>query len=128
MGAKYKAGQQTYPEGFPEPMRLQLWPLCCGVAILSGFKDIYGLDVPALTTKVEETLNTLPDFQVYAGEQMMPKLTFLTLNQGQTGSPKIMEAVTKAGFVLIGTARPRGGQQSFFVRDQSKSWKPAAAA
>ncbi len=119
-------GVQTFPGGFPEPMRRQLWPLCCGAAILSGFKDIAGLSEEELDKRISAVFDELPDFQVYAGEQMNPRLTFLTLNSGQVSSKKIMGAVTRAGFVLIGTGAPRGSTQSFFVRDTSKSWKSAA--
>lgn len=117
----------TFTGNYPPEMRRQLWPLCCGASILSGFKDVASLSDEKLTNQILDTIdNQIPDFQVYAHETMTPKLTFLTLNAGQTGSPKIMEAIKKAGFVLVGTATPRGGLQSFFVRDTSQSWKGAS--
>lgn len=125
-GAGTPPGHQTFPGGFPQPMRRQLWPLCCGAAILSGFKDVAMMSEEDLDKRIESVMGELPDFQVYSGENMKPALTFLTLNSQQVASAKIMKAVTKAGFVPIGTAAPRGSTQSFFVRDTSKSWKAVA--
>ena len=113
----------AYPGDYPSEMRTQLWPLCCGARIISGFKHAAMSSVDDLVSEIEAVLKAVPDHQVFQHEQMQPKLTFLTLNQSQTGSPKIMTAVEKAGFVKIGTASPRGSTQSFFIRDDSKSWK-----
>ena len=117
----------SYDGSYPEEMRRQLWPLCCGASIISGFKHVHNTkDADELAKQILSTIDDyIPDHQVFAGEQMSPKLTFLTLNQTQTGSKKIMDAIEKAGFKLVGTARPRGGLQSFFVRDDSNSWKAA---
>lgn len=118
--------QQTFKgQSFPEAMRTQLWPLCCGAKILSGFKQTHGMTVDELVKEINTQLDALPDFQVYAGEQINPKLTFLTLNAGQMGSSKIMEAVEKCGFVKIFEVKPRGLAQGFFIRDMSNSYKAA---
>jgi len=115
----------TYPGSYPDEMRTQLWPLCCGARIISGFKQAAALEVEELVAQIEQVMKAVPDHQVFGGEQMKPALTFLTLNSGQTASKKIMDAVTKAGFKLIFTAKPRGATQSFFVRDTSDSFKAA---
>lgn len=113
---------------YPDDMRRQLWPLCCGASIISGFKDVHKFDdVEELTKAIESTINDyLPDLQVFNGEKMMPKLTFLTLNSAQMGSKKIMDAITAAGFVKFATANPRGSAQGFFVHDTSGSFKSVA--
>lgn len=114
----------AYTEGYPEEMRRQLWPLCCGASILSGFKDVQMLSDEELVKQIEATITDyVPDLQVYKGEQMAPRLTFLTLNNGQMTSQKIMNAIKKCGFVKIAEARPRGGVQGFFVRDESETFK-----
>lgn len=119
-----KKMKQTFGDNsFPEAMRRQLWPLCCGASILSGFKNVAMIDEDKLVEQIVDTIdNYIPDFQVYGGEQISPKLTFLTLNHGQMQSKKIMDAIAKAGFVKIGEAKPRGAPQGFFIRDLSKSW------
>jgi hypothetical protein len=118
----------TAPEPYPAEMRTQLWPLCCGAAILSGFKNVGGLTPEALVNQITETVESyVPDHQVFVQEQIKPKLVFLTLNSDQMGSKKIMAAVSEAGFVKFAEAAPRGAPQGFFVRDKSKSFKPVAA-
>jgi hypothetical protein len=112
----------SYQGSYPEEMRTQLWPLCCGARIISGFKAAHNSTLEDLVEQIEAVLKAVPDHQVFHGEQMCPKLTFLTLNSGQMGSKKIMDAVTKCGFVKIAEAKPRGSVQGFFVRDDSKSW------
>lgn len=109
---------------YPAEMRTQLWPLCCGAAILSGFKDVGLMTEDELDEQIKGILTTsIADHQVYEGEVMRPKLTFLTLNSSQLQSPKIMKAVKTAGFVQFAVAKPRGGDQGFFVRDLSNSMK-----
>lgn len=118
---KQTFGQQSYPA----EMRRQLWALCCGASIISGFKDVNKLTEDELVTDINECIGLVPDMQVFGGEQINPKFTFLTLNSGQMGSPKIMTAIAKAGFFLIGTGKPRGSLQGFFLRDDSAStWTP----
>lgn len=119
---------QTFPGSYPPEMRRQLWPLCCGAAIISGFKDVATMNDDELVDQIEHTITgAIPDFQVFAGEQMRPKFTFLTLNQGQAASPKITNAIAKAGFFLIGTGAPRGGMQHFYLRDDTAgTWKPTS--
>lgn len=115
-------------DAYPEELRTQLWPLCCGASILSGFKDVGTLTDAELTKEIQTACSSIPDNQVYKGEGITPKLTYLTLNSGQTQSKKIMDAVTKAGFVLFATASPRGQVQSFFVRDMSRTFTMAEMA
>lgn len=111
---------------YPGEMRRQLWPLCCGASILSGFKDVATLTPQQLVQQINDTIDKhVPDLQVYTGEQMTPKLTFLTLNSGQMGSKKIMDAIKEAGFIKFAEASPRGSPQGFFVRDQSTTFKVA---
>lgn len=115
---------QTFEGNFPEGLRRQLWPLCCGASILSGFKNVVNLTDDELVNQINEAIDDhIPDFQVYKGETMTPKLTFLTLNEGQAQSKKITGAVEKAGFVLFATARPRGGLQHFYVKDTSNTFQ-----
>jgi hypothetical protein len=78
-----------------------------------------------IVAQIEDVLTYVPDHQVFKGEQMMPKFIFLTLNSSQMASEKIMTAITKAGFVKIGSGKPRGSDQGFFLRDDSKTWKAA---
>lgn len=115
----------TFTGDYPTEMRTQLWPLCCGARIISGFKHVASKSVEEIVEEIEATMKSVPDFQVFSYEQMQPKLTMMTLNAGQMGSKKIMEAVEKAGFKLIFTARPRGGEQGFFARDDSGTLKVA---
>ena len=115
----------TFANDYPTEMRTQLWPLCCGARIISGFKHAATRTVEEIVEEIELTLTSVPDFQVFQHESMRPKLTFLTLNSGQMGSKKIMEAVEKCGFKLAFTAAPRGSQQGFFIRDESNSYKAA---
>lgn len=126
MAKKHSFSYLTNPKAYPSEMRRQLWPLCCGAAIISGFKDVANLSEDELVEQILSTINdNTPDLQVFAGETINPKLTLLTLNQGQTGSKKIMDAIAKAGFVKVFEATPRGGVQSFFARDMSNSLKTA---
>ena len=109
---------------YPEDMRTQLWPLCCGAKILSGFKQVASLTEKDMVKQIHEICDEYtPDLQVYAGEQMRPSLTYLTLNSSQWGSPKIRNAVQEAGFKLFATASPRGTKQYFLVRDKSSTFK-----
>jgi hypothetical protein len=117
--------KQTFPGGYPDQMRRQLWPLCCGASILSGFKHVHGLTDAQLVDLINKTLAEVPDFQVFKGEDFKPKCTFLTLNHDQMASKKIMNAIKKCGFVKIGEAQPRYGTQGFFLLDTSNSWKAA---
>lgn len=117
----------TFPGNYPEPMRRQMWPLCCGASIISGFKQVNTLTDDELVEQIEATMKSRPDFQIYAGETMNPALTFLTLNSGQMESKKIMAAIAKCGFKKIADAKPRGGTQGFFLKDTSKTWTPCAA-
>jgi hypothetical protein len=115
----------TFPGHYPEEMRTQLWPLCCGARTLSGFKNVANLTEEELDAQIANALDVaIPDFQVFQHETMRPKFTFLTLNSGQMQSPKIMKAIERAGFFLIGTGKPRGSEQGFFLRDTSGSWDP----
>lgn len=117
--------KQTFPQGYPSEMRRQLWPLCCGASILSGFKAVNTMTEEQLDANIKKAIEVeLPDFQVFAGEGMKPKFTFLTLNRGQMESPKIMAAIERAGFFKIGSGKPRGGEQGFFLRDTSNTWRP----
>lgn len=111
---------------FPDDMRRQLWPLCCGASIISGFKRVNVLTDEELLAAIQRLIAPdcpRPDFQVFVGEQMRPTLTFLTLNANQLVSPKIMNAIKAAGFFQIGEAKPRGGVQGFFLHDASGTWK-----
>lgn len=115
----------TFTGDYPEEMRRQLWPLCCGASILSGFKNVATLTEDELDAQIKNATDTAtPDFQVYHHEQMRPKFTFLTLNSGQMQSPKIMRAIERAGFFKIGEGKPRGSTQGFFLRDTSATWTP----
>lgn len=111
---------------YPAEMRTQLWPLCCGASIISGFKSVGAMSQADLVKQITSTIdNNVPDHQVYANEQMKPSLTFLTLNSSQMASAKIMDAIKEAGFVLLGKAQPRGSDQGFFIRDKSETFKAA---
>ena len=123
MTAKKKPAKfgPTFQGDYPSEMRTQLWPLCCGARIISGFKHAANLSVEDLVEEIEATLKAVPDFQVFEYETIQPKLTMLTLNAHQMASPKIMQAVEKCGFKLVFTAMPRGSKQGFFVRDDSKT-------
>lgn len=115
----------TFPGAYPTEMRTQLWPLCCGAKIISGFKHVATKTVDEIVEEINATLKVVPDFQVFDHEQMQPKLTMMTLNSTQMGSKKIMEAVKKCGFKLAFTASPRGMPQGFFVKDDSETYKAA---
>lgn len=118
----------TVAEPYPAEMRTQLWPLCCGAKIISGFKDVGTLTEEAMVKQINGICDEyVADHQVYTGETMIPKLTFLTLNQDQMGSKKIMAAITAAGFVQFAIAKPRSRPQGFFVRDKSESFAVVAA-
>ena len=114
-------GQKSYPAN----MRRQLWALCCGASILSGFKEVNSLSEDELVEDINTCLGMVPDMQVFGGEQLNPAFTFVTLNSGQMGSKKIMDALEKTGFFMIGVGAPRGGKQGFFLRDGTQgTWKP----
>lgn len=118
----------TIKGDYPPEMRRQLWPLCCGASILSGLKDAHKMDHDELVKAITSTIDdNVPDLQVFGSELMQPKLTFLTLNQVQMKSDKIMSAVTEAGFVKFANGKPRGSDQGFFVRDLSKTFVTIAA-
>ncbi|OYV41144.1 MAG: hypothetical protein B7Z80_02710 [Rhodospirillales bacterium 20-64-7] len=111
----HKAGQN-----YPEEMRTQLWPLCCGARIISGFKNVQKLTDDELVKQINDTIdNAIPDLQVYGYETIQPALTFLTLNSGQMVSKKIMDAIARCGFVKFAEGNPRGAPQGFFVQDKS---------
>lgn len=118
---KQTFGQSPYPAN----MRRQLWALCCGASIISGFKSVNQLSDEELVEDINACVGMVPDMQVFGGETINPKFTFATLNSGQMGSPKLMSAMEKAGFFLIGVGNPRGGKQGFFLRDDTNgSWTP----
>lgn len=118
--------KQTFGgQSYPSEMRRQLWALCCGASIISGFKAVNTLTEEELVADINKCVSMVPDMQVFGGEDLNPPFTFLTLNSGQMGSKKIMDAIDKAGFFLIGTGTPRGGKQGFFLRDDTQgSWTP----
>lgn len=113
-------------EAYPPEMRRQLWPLCCGASILSGFKAVGNLSPEELVASIDETLNSVPDLQVYGSETINPQLTFLTLNGDQMKSKAILTAIDKAGFVQFGASTPRNSGQGFFYRDPTKTFKLTA--
>jgi len=116
----------SFKGDFPPEMRRQMWPLCCGMSILSGFKSVNNLTDEELVEQIEGICTTSrPDFQIFAAENMRPAMTWLTLNASQMASQKIMKAIKKCGFVLVGSGRPRGSEQGLFLRDTSKTWKLA---
>lgn len=117
----------TVAEPYPAEMRTQLWPLCCGAGIISGFKDAGKYTDEELLKRINEVTDKYtPDHQVYKGEEIRPKLFFLTLNDAQMQSKKIMNAIKEAGFVKFAEAKPRGSVQGFFVRDKSKTFAAVA--
>lgn len=121
---KVKQFDHIIKDSYPSSLRRQLWPLCCGASILSGLKEAHKLTEDQLVADILSTINDcLPDLQVFAGEQMKPALTFLTLNNAQMGSPKIINAITTAGFVKIGESKPRGSLQGFYVKDTSGTYQ-----
>lgn len=129
MTAKNNTGKfgPTYPGHYPEEMRTQLWPLCCGARIISGFKHAATISDEELLAEINHTINDMiPDHQVFQYETMMPKLIWLTLNSSQMASKKIMTAIEKVGFVKVLEAAPRGSAQGFFVKDLSGTAKTFA--
>lgn len=121
---KVKQFDHIIKDSYPASMRRQLWPLCCGASILSGLKEAHKLTEEQLVADILSTINDcLPDLQVFKGEQMKPALTFLTLNSPQMGSKKVVDAITKAGFVKIGEGKPRGSPQGFYVKDTSGTYQ-----
>lgn len=128
MAVEYKAPAKfgpTYPGHYPAEMRTQMWPLCCGARIISGFKSVAQLSDAELDEQIKGTLNAVPDLQIFSGETMKPNFTFLTLNSAQMTSKKITDAVERAGFKLIFTGKPRGSEQGFYLRDTSATFKLA---
>lgn len=111
---------------YPAEMRVQLWPLCCGASIISGFKAVGNLGPEELVQQIDDTLKAVPDLQVYASEQIKPELTFLTLNGGQMASKAIRQAIERAGFVQFGQSTPRNADQGFFYRDPRGVFKLTA--
>jgi hypothetical protein len=125
--AKQQFGENTKP--YPAEMRTQLWPLCCGAKIISGFKTVGNLEPAELVKQINEICDgPTPDHQVYTGEVINPKLTFLTLNSGQMQSKSIMQAIEAAGFTQFAVAAPRGSKQGFFYRDKSNTFEPVSKA
>ena len=118
--AKFGSNAKAYPS----EMRTQMWPLCCGARIISGFKLAAQLSDAELDEQIAGTMSAIPDHQIFAGEKMKPAFTFLTLNSTQTASPKIMSAIERAGFKLIFTGKPRGSLQSWFLKDTSNTFQP----
>lgn len=111
-------------KSYPAEMRTQLWPLCCGVKIISGFKAVGNFDPKELVAKITETCDKYtPDHQVYGGETINPALTMLTLNAGQMQSKAIMEAVAAAGFTQFAKGTGRNKEQGFFYRDTSGNFQ-----
>lgn len=108
---------------YPAEMRTQLWPLCCGAKIISGFKSVGNYTDDELVTKIKEVLNWTPDMQVFRGEGLRPVLCFLTLNSGQLASPKIIEALEKVGFQRFATSMSMSGPQGWFVFDARGEFK-----
>ncbi len=118
---KQTFGNQSYPAN----MRRQLWALCCGASIISGFKSVNQLTEAELIADINACCGMVPDMQVFGGEQINPKFTFLTLNSGQMGSQKVMDALEATGFFLVGLGKPRGSLQGFYLRDDSNAtWTP----
>jgi hypothetical protein len=119
-----KFGDNT--QAYPAEMRTQLWPLCCGAKIISGFKSVGNKTSEQLVKEINEVCDEyVADHQVYVGETMIPRLTFLTLNEQQASSKKITDAIQEAGFKLFATARPRGALQHFYYRDLTNTFKAA---
>lgn len=120
-----KFGDNSQP--YPAEMRNQLWPLCCGAQILSGFKSV-GTDTHEdLVKKINDLCdNYVADHQVFANEVMKPTVCFLTLNGGQMASAKIIKAVEEAGFKQFAKGTDRGYDQGFFVRNKSGNFKVMA--
>jgi hypothetical protein len=115
---------QPKETAYPEAMRRQLWPLCCGASILSGFKAAQKSTTEELVKQIKSTINEyVPDLQVYAGETICPNLVYLTLNESQMASPKIMEAIKTVGFLKFAEASPRGRPQGFFVFDMTNTFQ-----
>jgi hypothetical protein len=80
---------------YPEEMRNQLWPLCCGAAIVSGFKGA------PTGEALDAALAAIPYNQVYSGETRKPQLVFICLNHDQAKSPSISKLLSDRGFVLF---------------------------
>lgn len=121
---KKKFGDSS--KSYPEEMRTQNWPLCCGAKIISGFKNVGNETDEELIKQINSVCDDyVPDHQIYGGETINPALTFLTLNQGQMGSKKIVTAVEAAGFKLFAKGTGRNKEQGFFFRDTTKSFRPA---
>lgn len=111
-------------QSYPAEMRRQLWPLCCGASILSGFKDVQKLTPEQLVNQINHTITDMvPDLQVFGYEQIKPNLTFLTLNRSQMDSTKIMDAIAKSGFVKFAEGKPYGSPQGFFIRDTTHTFE-----
>lgn len=122
-----KAFGPTAPQPYPTEMRRQLWPLCCGASIISGFKSVATLTHDELVAQIKSTIDDyVPDLQVFTGETICPQLIFLTLNQDQMGSSKIMKAIEAVGFAQFATAKPRGTKQGFFYKDLTNTFKVMA--
>jgi hypothetical protein len=116
----------TFQGHFPAEMRRQMWPLCCGMSILSGFKSVNTLTEQELVDQIVYICTKpRPDFQIFKEENMKPTMTWLTLNGDQMASKKIMRAIELAEFNLIGTGVPRYSKQGLFLRDTGKTWKSA---
>jgi hypothetical protein len=122
---KYRPAEfgPTFKGNFPPEMRRQMWPLCCGMSILSGFKSVNEISEDELIEQIEYVCTKpRPDFQIFVHEQMKPAMTWLTLNADQMKSQKIMKCIDKCGFKMVGYAKPRGRPQGMFLRDTSGTW------
>lgn len=113
-------------DAYPADMRRQLWPLCCGASIISGFKDVGTKTPEQLVEQINSACAAIPDLQVYGGETINPQLTFLTLNGSQMASKAIRQALDAAGFVQFGASTPRNAGQGFFYRDPTNTFKLTA--
>lgn len=115
---------RTPTEAYPEDMRTQLWPLCCGAKTLSGFKQAHKYtDAAAMAKAITEALAVTPDLQVFVGESINPQTCFVTINGQQSASPKITEALKLAGFLQFAKGTTRNHGQTFWVRDTAGAFE-----
>jgi len=110
-------------KSYPSDMRVQLWPLCCGATILSGFKDTSTLTPEALVQQIKDTMQAIPDHQVFAGETITPKTIWVVLNGSQCKSPKITGALETVGFREVAECMLNSGIGKFYVYDGTKTFK-----
>lgn len=100
---------------YPAELRAQLYPLCCGFTVISGFKDAGSKTEAGLTEELQTVMKKVPYNQVYTGEKMMPKTFSLVLNTSQMGSPKIVNAVRAAGFMPVATWTGWSGKLTMWI-------------